>query len=85
MLAGSDDLKRASMPAGMDRLSRVHAQLKRAGDGLRDIVCIVVWRDLQELLERYMRKSRKAFTRNLEWDEKVGLEFQDNGHELHTI
>ena len=69
------------------RLSRIHAQLKRAGNGLRDIVCIVVWKDLQELLERYMRKSRKAFNRVLEWDEQqVTLNVDDgNGSPLRTI
>ena len=87
MTGGVDDgLKRTSMLPGTNRLSRIHAQLTRAGNGLRDVVCIVVWRDLQELLERFMRKSRKAFTRNLEWDEKqIGLDFQDDSPALRTV
>eukprot|EP00946_MAST-07B_sp_MAST-7B-sp1_P004621 g4621.t1 len=82
-----NDLKQVSMIPNSRRLSRIHAQLKRAGNGLRDIVCIVVWKDLQELLERYMRKSRKAFNRVLEWDEQqVTLNVDDgNGSPLRTI
>ncbi len=85
---GGDDtgLKRASMPPGTNRQSRIHAQLIRAGNGLRDVVCIVVWRDLQELLERYMRKSRKAFTRNLEWgEEQNGFPVADGHTVLRTV
>jgi hypothetical protein len=29
----------------------------------------VVWKDLQELCERYLRKTRKSFVANLEWEE----------------
>ena len=58
----------SQIDASTSALPRIHRMLERIGKCLRDAVCMVVWRDLQELLERYLRKSRKAFVSNLEWE-----------------
>ena len=42
---------------------------------LRDIVCEIIWRDVQRLLERYLRKMRKSFAR-MYWDDDI--EDEDN-------
>ena len=58
---------------------RIHRLLERIGHGLRDTICMVVWKDLQELLERFVRKSKKSFVSNLEWEEKqIGTPMAQN-------
>jgi hypothetical protein len=66
----------SQIDASTSALPRIHRMLESIGKCLRDTVCMVVWRDLLELLERYLRKSRKAFVSNLEWqaeNEVVGV------------
>ena len=36
----------------------------------RDVMCEMIWRDLQRLLERYLRKMRKSFAR-MYWDDDI--------------
>jgi hypothetical protein len=62
-------LRASQIQAPSSALPRIHRILEKIGHGLRDAVCLVVWKDLQELLERYLRKSRKAFVSNLEWED----------------
>ena len=58
----------SQIDASTSALPRIHRMLERIGKCLRDAVCMVVWRDLQELLggEIFKRKSSKAFVSNLE-------------------
>jgi DnaJ-domain-containing protein 1 len=38
---------------------------------LRDVVCELLLRDIEQLLDRYLRKMRKSFSR-MHWDEDGG-------------
>jgi len=72
---GNYDERASEISSSSTAVPRIHRTLERIGHCLRDTVCMVVWRDLQELLERFLRKSRKAFVSNLEWaaDEVTAL------------
>ena len=62
-------LRASQIEAASSALPRIHRTFEKIGHGLRDAVCLVVWKDLQELCERYLRKTRKSFVANLEWEE----------------
>ena len=47
---------------------RIRALLESISALYRDVVCEVVLRDLQNLVERYIKKMRKSFAR-MHWDE----------------
>jgi hypothetical protein len=40
---------------------------------IRDVVCELLLRDTEYLLDRYMRKMRKSFSR-MYWDDDIGEE-----------
>lgn len=52
----------------IDDLEKVLSQLHDIAIFMRDVVCEILLRDVESLLERYLSKTRKSFSR-LHWDE----------------
>jgi hypothetical protein len=54
-------------------LEAILAEHTHISDFMREVICELVLRDIEQLLERYMRKMRKSFSR-MYWDEDQPLE-----------
>jgi hypothetical protein len=52
----------------IDELEKLLSQLHDIATFMRDVVCEILLRDVESLLERYLSKTRKSFSR-LHWDE----------------
>lgn len=66
----SGALKESTTAAGRTYLDPVRDELMNISAFLRDVVCELLLRDTEQLLERYMVKTRKSFAR-MYWDGTV--------------
>ena len=63
------------LPAGcgLVLVQELRAELNLTSQFMRDVICELLLRDTEYLLDRYMRKMRKSFSR-MYWDDEIGEE-----------
>lgn len=67
---GSSDDAATVPPNALLLKQKVRKSLLEVSNIFRDVVCEIIWRDVQRLLERYLRKMRKSFAR-MYWDDDI--------------
>mmetsp|Transcript_61403 Transcript_61403/g.168575 ORF Transcript_61403/g.168575 Transcript_61403/m.168575 type:complete len:530 (-) Transcript_61403:189-1778(-) len=67
---GSSDDSATAVPSALLLKQKVRKCLLEVSKIFHDVMCEMIWRDLQRLLERYLRKMRKSFAR-MYWDDDI--------------